>query len=718
MRFLRGAACAATLAFAGAAPAATILIVNGDSVGEGFNDPTPVSAEGGNTGTTRGQQRLNVFQAAANIWGAQLTSNVTIRVRAQFNPFPGQCDTSGGVLGFAGPVNVVRDFTNAPRANTWYGTALANSLAGTDQDPGNDDIESEFNSDVDAGCLGAGTRFWYGTTSASPTGNRVNLLPTVLHEMGHGLGFISLVCVDSGGCGSGNPQGANLGGINDVWNFSLAGSSNPSLKWSSMTNAQRATLITSETSAASKLVWTGTNVTAALNGFITNGTTAGFLRMYAPNPVEPGSSVSHFTTAASPNLLMEPAITSTIFSGTDLTVPLFRDIGWTASGGAVPNQAPTINAPASIPVTEDVPSGLAGISFNDTDAGTGSLTATFTVATGTLNATSGGGVTVATIAGGKTLAGTLTALNAYIAAGSLTYTTALNAQGAVSLSVGLNDNGNTGTGGAQTASRSVTLNIQAANDAPTLTSSASVPVVEDVLSNVTGISIADIDAGSGSMTLTLAVSSGTLTATTSGGVTVTGTATSRVLSGTVVNVNSYVGGNNVRFTTASNSTAAVTLSLTLSDNGNTGAGGARTATASTTLQPTATNDAPVLVAPTTIETSIVAPSPLTGITASDVDAASGNVSLQFIVTAGTLTATAGGGVAVAGSGTGTVALTGTISAVAAYLAATPPSYDGPAATLSLTLNDGGNTGSGGAGVASATVQLVPSFLLRDGFEGG
>ena len=214
------------------------------------------------------------------------------------------------------------------------------------------------------------------------------------------------------------------------------------------------------------------------------------------------------------------------------------------------------------------------------------------------------------------------------------------------------------------------------------------------------------------------VTPGTLTATTGGGVTVTGSATSRVLTGTLASINSFVGGNNVRFTTAANATANVTLSLTINDNGNTGAGGARTATASTTLQPTATNDAPVLVAPATIETSIVAPAPLTGITASDVDAASGNVSLQFIVTAGTLTATSGGGVAVAGSGTGTVALTGTISAIAAYLAATPPSYDGPAATLSLTLNDGGNTGSGGAGVASASVQLVPSFLLRDGFEGG
>jgi len=329
---LRFAAALCAAGCAMAAPAATIQIVNGDGPGEGFNDTTAVAPEGGNAGTTRGQQRLNVFQAAANIWAAQLTSTVTIRVRAQFNSFPGQCSTGGGVLGFAGPNNFITNFPNAPRTNTWYPIALANALAGSDQDPGVDDIDAEFNSDVDTGCLGAGTRFWYGTTSAAPTGNRVNLLPTVLHEIGHGLGFLSLVCDDPAGCGAGNPQGSMPLGRNDAWNFLLAGSSNTALKWSAMSDAQRADLIDSEPADASKLVWTGSNVTAALPGFMTAGTTAGFLRMYAPNPVEPGSSISHFTTAASPNLLMEPNINSDLVSRVrnpdDLTRNLFADIGW------------------------------------------------------------------------------------------------------------------------------------------------------------------------------------------------------------------------------------------------------------------------------------------------------------------------------------------------------------------------------------------------------
>src|SRR5205085_1380220 len=154
------------------------------------------------------------------------------------------------------------------------------------------------------------------------------------------------------------------------------------------------------------------------------------------------------------------------------------------------------------------------------------------------------------------------------------------------------------------------------------------------------------------------------------------------------------------------------------DNGNSGAGGPLAASASTSLQTSAVNDAPVVGAPATIDTSIAGASPLSGIFVSDVDAAAADVTLQFAAPGGTLTATAGGGVSVAGSGTSFITLTGSISALSAFLATTPPSYAGPAAAMLITLNDGGNTGSGGAQVGTANVQLVPTILLRDGFEDG
>lgn len=58
----------------------------------------------------------------------------------------------------------------------------------------------------------------------------------------------------------------------------------------------------------------------------------GRLLMFAPNPFQGGSSVSHYDTSATPNLLMEPSIngnlTQAVGPPKDLTLPLFVDIGW------------------------------------------------------------------------------------------------------------------------------------------------------------------------------------------------------------------------------------------------------------------------------------------------------------------------------------------------------------------------------------------------------
>lgn len=58
----------------------------------------------------------------------------------------------------------------------------------------------------------------------------------------------------------------------------------------------------------------------------------GRVLMYTPSVNSPGSSVSHYTTEARPNLLMEPSINDdlrhVVAPPGDLTLPLLRDIGW------------------------------------------------------------------------------------------------------------------------------------------------------------------------------------------------------------------------------------------------------------------------------------------------------------------------------------------------------------------------------------------------------
>ncbi len=241
-RTLRSLALAALVGAAlAAAPAraAIITIVNADTAGEGFNDPTAVAPVGGNAGTTLGQQRLNVFQAAASVWAGLLTSNVTIQVQATFDPLT--CSATSGVLGSAGTQQIFRDFSGAEWTGTWYPGALANRRAGSDLSPSSADISARFNRDVDnATCLGAAS-WYYGLDGAA--GTNVDLFPVVLHELGHGLGFATFMSTSTGALASGFP---------DTYNRFLR-DMNTNALWPSLTNGQR------QTAAISPLneVWDG-----------------------------------------------------------------------------------------------------------------------------------------------------------------------------------------------------------------------------------------------------------------------------------------------------------------------------------------------------------------------------------------------------------------------------------------------------------------------------
>jgi hypothetical protein len=294
------------------APAAVITIVNQDGSNEGFNDLTAVAPVGGNSGTTLGEQRVIVFETAAAIWGQVLASNVEIRVEAQFDALT--CNPFSAVLGGAAALVVARDFPNAPIAQTWYPVALANALEGSDQSPSANDITATFNSRIDNsnGCL-RNTNWYLGLDHQN--GSDIDLLAVVLHELGHGLGFASFV---------NESTGAEFQGIPDVFGvFSL--DLDAGLHWDEMaTDTQRQ----SSAVNTADLVWDGPSVTDAAAGLLSSGTNGGFVRLYAPSPVEPGSSVSHYDTAASPNLLMEPAITNSLGSDLDLSDELMEDIGW------------------------------------------------------------------------------------------------------------------------------------------------------------------------------------------------------------------------------------------------------------------------------------------------------------------------------------------------------------------------------------------------------
>jgi hypothetical protein len=93
----------------------------------------------------------------------------------------------------------------------------------------------------------------------------------------------------------------------------------------------------------------GSNINASIfldHGSFSGADSSNRALMYAPNPVESGSSVSHFDVTAFPNQLMEPDINSdlthSVTPPNDLTFSLLRDLGWT---GVV--SAPTIQLTGS-----------------------------------------------------------------------------------------------------------------------------------------------------------------------------------------------------------------------------------------------------------------------------------------------------------------------------------------------------------------------------------
>jgi hypothetical protein len=158
-----------------------------------------------------------------------------------------QCTPTSGVLGGAGPNVVDSDFSGATKPGTWYSGAEANRLALSDLDPLDDDIGAQFNSNVGtAGCLT--TRSWYYGFDGNEGANGIDLLPVLLHEIGHGLGFLTL---------TDESNGAYFGAMPSIWDHYLM--DNVSNKhWVDMTPAERIASSLNTT----HLVWDGAAVTA------------------------------------------------------------------------------------------------------------------------------------------------------------------------------------------------------------------------------------------------------------------------------------------------------------------------------------------------------------------------------------------------------------------------------------------------------------------------
>ena len=115
------------------------------------------------------------FQKAVDIWSQLISSDVVIRVNATWS------ELEEGTLGSAIWNTAYRNFDGAKELDVWYPVALAEKMAGVDLNATDEaDIVANFNKGAN----------WYLGTDGNPSIDQYDLVSVVLHELGHGLGFV------------------------------------------------------------------------------------------------------------------------------------------------------------------------------------------------------------------------------------------------------------------------------------------------------------------------------------------------------------------------------------------------------------------------------------------------------------------------------------------------------------------------------------------------
>jgi len=226
------------------------------------------------------------FQAAVDIWSANFASKAPITIDATWSR-----SSSSGILGSARPGNFYAGFDGAPDPSLWYPSALANALAGKDLDVSNPEMVIQVNSAAS----------WNTRNDGSPQRNEYDLQSVFLHEMGHGLGFLSTDSYDN------------------FFGYGSIDQPTPFNAYAQLPDGRRLSDLPSPSlelgkALTSTLVWSGSL------GIAANGGTKPLL--YTPARYEEGSSVSHLDEATYSSSALNRIMTPNLDAG-----EIFREPG-------------------------------------------------------------------------------------------------------------------------------------------------------------------------------------------------------------------------------------------------------------------------------------------------------------------------------------------------------------------------------------------------------
>jgi len=196
-------------------------------------------------------------QSAIDVWSANFKSSVVISVDASWGR-----SNSWGVLGSARPGSFFSAFSGAPDPSLWYSSAAANALAGKDLDKANPEIIIQVNSGAT----------WNTRGDRTPSPTEYDLESVFIHEVGHGLGFLSNDAYD---------PFYGLGSLDQPTPFDAYLQTADGRRLADLPTPSREL----GTALTSSLVWSGPLGVKA-NGGIKP-------KMYTPSRYESGSSTSH-----------------------------------------------------------------------------------------------------------------------------------------------------------------------------------------------------------------------------------------------------------------------------------------------------------------------------------------------------------------------------------------------------------------------------------------
>ena len=224
-------------------------------------------------------------QAAVDIWSENFASTVPINVNVKWGS-----SSSYGVLASASAKNNFSNFNGAPDKTLYYASALANALAGRDLDPTSPEIEISITSNAP----------WYYGTDGNCPARSFDLVSVILHEMGHGLGFVS---------GNYYEPFSGFGRVDQPTPFDA---------YAQLPDGRRLADMPSPSLEAGKamtsdLFWSGENAIKANNGIKP--------KLYTPSIYEAGSSISHLDEATFSKSVDNAVMTPNLDSGEVFHLP-------------------------------------------------------------------------------------------------------------------------------------------------------------------------------------------------------------------------------------------------------------------------------------------------------------------------------------------------------------------------------------------------------------